>query len=71
MATATKRKKRSTRKTYRVYWTIDVDAENPHDAAEQALEIQRDQESLATIFEVRAVRATGRPIYFTVDLRGT
>jgi hypothetical protein len=38
--------------TYRVKWTIDVDAESAKEAAEKALEIQRDKESTATVFSV-------------------
>jgi len=38
--------------TYRVRWTVDVDAESPEDAAQQALEIQRDDENLVTCFRV-------------------
>lgn len=40
-------------KTYRVTWQIDIDADSPEDAARQALDIQRDHESLATFFDVR------------------
>lgn len=37
----------------RVTWTIDIDdAASPRDAALQALEIQRDPDSIATCFEV-------------------
>lgn len=39
--------------TYRVFWSIDIeDVEDPVEAARQALEIQRDPESIATVFEV-------------------
>ena len=38
--------------TYRVRWEIDVDAESPEDAAQQALEIQRDETSSATCFTI-------------------
>ena len=37
---------------YRVVWEIDLDAESVEDAARQALEIQRDPESIATCFIV-------------------
>ncbi len=37
---------------YRVVWEIDLDAESFEDAANQALEIQRDPESIATCFIV-------------------
>jgi hypothetical protein len=37
---------------YRVKWEIDVDARSPREAAHKALKIQRDPESIATVFEV-------------------
>lgn len=37
---------------YRVTWTIDVDAESPREAAQEALRIQRKEDSTATVFEV-------------------
>ena len=37
---------------YLVTWTIECDADSPKQAAEQALEIQRDSYSEATYFEV-------------------
>jgi hypothetical protein len=40
-------------KTYRVRWEIDIDAENAGEAAKQALAIQRDPSSTATVFDVR------------------
>ncbi len=39
-------------KTYRVSWEIDIDADSPRGAAEKARAIQRDPESLATVFDV-------------------
>ena len=38
--------------TYRVTWTIDLDADRPEDAAACAKAIQRDPESIATVFDV-------------------
>ena len=38
--------------THRVIWEIDIDAETPREAAEKALEIQRDVNSTATHFTV-------------------
>jgi len=38
--------------SYRVVWTIDIEADTPRQAAEKALEIQRDSDSMATCFEV-------------------
>lgn len=37
---------------YTVSWTIEVDAESPRAAAEHALHIQRDPDSIATQFDV-------------------
>ena len=37
---------------YRVTWEIDVDASSAKKAAEDALKIQRDPESTATVFMV-------------------
>ncbi len=37
---------------YRVSWVIDLDATNPEAAAARALEIMRDTNSIATVFEV-------------------
>jgi hypothetical protein len=38
---------------YHVIWEIDLDSETPKEAAERALEIHRDPESIATVFHVR------------------
>ena len=38
--------------TYRVKWDIDIQADTPREAAQKALEIQRDPESIATMFDV-------------------
>lgn len=40
------------RSEYRVRWEIDIEAESPREAAERALEIQRDAEGVATCFTV-------------------
>lgn len=40
--------------TYIVIWTIDIlDADTPEEAARLALAMQRDNESIATVFEVK------------------
>jgi hypothetical protein len=39
-------------KYYYVTWSIELDATSPEVAAEQALEIQRDPTSIATVFVV-------------------
>ena len=37
---------------YRVHWEIDLDADSPREAAEKALTIHRNPESIATVFDV-------------------
>ena len=37
---------------YKVFWEIDVEADSPKEAAQKALEIQRDPESQALVFNV-------------------
>lgn len=39
-------------KTYLVRWEIDIEADSFKEAAEQALLIQRDPSSIATVFDV-------------------
>jgi len=50
----------------RVRWEIDVDADSPREAARKALEIQRDPDSIATVFDV--IEPNGRVV--RVDLTG-
>lgn len=38
---------------YTVTWTIELEADTPREAAEKALVIHRDPESIATVFSVR------------------
>ena len=38
---------------YRLEWYIDIEADSQREAAEIALGIQRDPESIATVFTVR------------------
>lgn len=40
------------KQTYRVRWEIEIISTAPEDAATQALLIQRDPESIATVFSV-------------------
>ena len=40
-------------KSFRVVWEIDIDAKSALAAAQEALRIQRDPESTATVFSVR------------------
>ncbi len=49
----------------RVKWEIDIDARTAREAAREALRIQRDPDSIATVFEVRDRRKK-----FIVDLSG-
>jgi hypothetical protein len=39
-------------RTWNVVWTIEIEAETAEEAARKALEIHRDPESNATVFEV-------------------
>jgi len=50
---------------YRVIWEINLEAKDPIAAAETALAIQRDPESLATAF--RTIDKTGKIVF--VDLK--
>jgi len=45
---------------YRVIWRIDVEAESAVAAAERAREVQRDPESIASLFEVVEYPTPGR-----------
>jgi hypothetical protein len=38
--------------SYKVTWTIDIEADDPLDAASQALFIHRNTASIATVFDV-------------------
>ena len=49
---------------YRVQWEIDIEAATPKEAAEQAFEIMKDPESIATVFDV--FDSTGKKT--TVDM---
>jgi hypothetical protein len=39
---------------YLVSWEINIEAKSPREAAEKALKIQRNPESIATVFQVWA-----------------
>lgn len=51
--------------SYRVKWEIDVEADTPEEAARKALAIQRNPESIATVFDVEE---PGRLTYARIDL---
>ena len=38
---------------YTITWTIDIDGENPVDAAKKVVSIMRDNESIASVFDVQ------------------
>jgi len=40
-------------KSYEVRWVIDLEADSALEAAKEALEIMRDKESTAVVFQVR------------------
>jgi hypothetical protein len=52
-------------KEYTVHWSIDVSAETAREAAQQALEIQRCPDSIASVF---VVNERDRLNFVTVDL---
>lgn len=56
--------------TYVVVWGIEIDADSPQEAARIALDIQRDPESLATVFDVHPYLASGKlsKRYYRIDL---
>jgi hypothetical protein len=54
--------------TYHVKWEIDIDAENADEAARKALAIQRDPNSIATVFAVTREFDGGRFMGVTIDL---
>ncbi len=43
--------------SYHITWEIDIDADSPREAAEEAQRIQRDPTSLATVFTVHEEEA--------------
>ena len=50
---------------YRVVWEIDIVAESAKAAAEKALEIQRESDSLATVFDCWDERGKGKRVDLT------
>jgi len=60
-----RRKEETVKSLYRVAWVIDIEAKNHKEAAEIALEIQRDPLSAATQFDVTE-RESG--IYYSIIL---
>lgn len=52
---------------YLVAWYIDIEADSPKEAAEEALRIQRDPSSIATVFDVM-VKGNEVNTHNTIDL---
>ncbi len=46
--------------SYRVRWEMEIDARNTHEAAQKALAIQRNPDSIATVFDVSSEKKTER-----------
>lgn len=42
--------------SYLLKWEINIEAETPQEAVKEALEIQRDPDSTALVFEVKDLR---------------
>lgn len=51
---------------FTVTWTINIDADSPTDAAKQALEIQRDPDSVATSFTVKQDNSPTPAVFVTL-----
>ena len=51
---------------YTVKWSIHISADSPQEAARKALEIQRDPQSTATVFEVYP-EGTDDPVQINLD----
>lgn len=54
-------------KWFEVVWRIDLTAPTHEDAARQALEVQRDTNSIATNFEVRRKKRRARRRFIDAD----
>lgn len=50
-------------KHYHIAWYISIDAESPEEAAQEALDIQRDPASTATVFTVDEAEGAVRRSY--------
>ena len=51
---------------YQVRWEIDIEADTPQEAAEEALHIQRDADSIATVFDAPTLRPERRPTWTSI-----
>jgi len=62
-------KSKAKQQMYRVRWEIDLPAETPLTAAQEALRVQRDHTSTATIFTVETRTKAGKvKKSWTIDL---
>lgn len=52
--------------TYSVSWEIEIEADSPREAAQEALAIQRDPNSIATVFSVIEASRNTSPGSMTV-----
>ena len=55
-------------KRYLVTWEIELDADDPRQAAADALRIQRDGESIATVFDVIEFGGDGVPMVVDIGV---
>ena len=57
---------------YHVTWEIDIEADSPREAARCARELQLDQDSTATIFEVQSsdLPAAPSPLTYGMNRKG-
>lgn len=53
--------------SYKVTWEIELDASSAFDAASQALSIQRDDQSIATVFDVERLGRKDSRYTYRVD----
>ncbi len=49
---------------YTVAWTINITADSPEEAAQEALRIQRDPDSIAHVFDIFDDLPHGRSLFF-------
>jgi len=53
---------------YRVKWEIDIEADSQEEAVKEALKIQRDTNSIATVFEVTSINNDRKVIDLTYNV---
>jgi len=54
---------------FRVMWGLEIDAPSPAHAADEALKIQRDPESIATVFAIEDLE-TGQQYMVDLAVKG-